>query len=151
MKKRTVVAVWFSRHDLTEKQIEEIKEAATPKFASRPLSGIEVEIIHMKELASLDLSDENNVNHCVDGLAEIYRERDVRWMGGVFAAPLAEKLTEPIDRALYTEGGPYSLLLRYHVSTGYEAVNCRRTSEGGVATFEHVRFAASRVFAIPKQ
>ena len=149
--KRTVVAIWFSRHDLTEKQITEIKEAAMPRFASRPLTNVEVEIIHMKDLASLDLSDPENVVAVVDGLSELFRERDVRWLGGVFAAPLAERLTRPVDQALYTEGGPYSLLLRFHVSTGHEAVNCRRTVEGGTATFEHVRFAASRVFAIPKQ
>ena len=148
--KRTVVAVWFSRHDLTDQQITEIKEAAMPRFASVPLSNVEVEVIHLKDLASLDLSDENNVNAVMDELTALFRAWDVRWIGGVFAAPLAEKLTEPVDRALYTEGGPYSLLLRYHVATGYEAVNCRRTVEGGAATFEHVRFASARVFAIPK-
>ena len=105
----------------------------------------------MNDLASLDLSCPETVATVMGELTALFGKNDVRWLGGVFAAPLAEKLTRPVDSALCTEGGAYSLLLRFHVATGYEAVNCRRTAEGGVATFEHVRFASARVFAIPKQ
>jgi hypothetical protein len=140
-KMKKFAAVYFTRHELTAEQISEAELIASPRrmagVDSRPVMGVDFEVVHvhLKELASLDLSDDDNVDFVYGELFGLFADNDVRFFGGVFPPSLAAMLIR--------QGAPEEQEV-----LAYEAVNSQRSVEGDRPTFVFERWVNSRIFYI---
>jgi hypothetical protein len=110
--------IWFSRHEMTPKQRDEIVTQ----------HGDDVEIINCSDLASINLIDSGDVDIVWSKLQNIIDNNyhDLPAVYGVFTAPIQERIMEQCEKI---RGTPC-----------YSAWNVQRSVEGGKPTFEHKRF-----------
>ena len=106
--------IWFSRHDLTESQLESIKGAYD-----------DVEIINMKELASKTITDWSEALEVLAALQDMAGKNAVMEVYGVFPPPIQFELSNHCMVSHERNQVPC-----------YTAWNVNRAPEGERPTFE---------------
>ena len=130
--KQTIIV--FTRHDLTQEQIDAAWKIAAEKKGANLADPKDCQVIYLKELASVNIETEEQLEEVayriygtfISGLNTDPKNRmSVLGIFGVFPAMLLEKLEE-------TE--------MFHYTNFFSAWNQARTQEGGKPTFEFKRW-----------
>lgn len=114
-------AVWFSRHEPTPAQLEEIEK--------KGFTLLNVE--KGRELGSVELVSEEQADQVRRALISLCKEADAEAVFGVFPVPIATDL--------FTSGWDG---LGHGKIQAFSAWNVRRSVEGGRATFEHKKWCS---------
>lgn len=109
-------AVWFSRHEPTEVQLEEAEDLGYDIVATE--DGI--------HLGSINIQDESDLDEIVEQLAELIAIHDADAIFGVFPVPIQGRISENMEDSNTEEYVPC-----------FASWNISRTLEGGKPTFSH--------------
>jgi hypothetical protein len=130
--KQTIIV--FTRHDLTQDQIEAAWKIASEKKGVNLADPKDCQVISLKYLASINIETEEQLEEVGNGVYSTFslnfntdpkNRMSVLGIFGVFPAMLLEKLEE-------TE--------MFHYTNFFSAWNRARTLEGGKPTFEFKRW-----------
>jgi hypothetical protein len=116
-------ALWFSRHQPTAAQVDEI---AAMGYAIDALDdGL--------RLGAVNLADDGDLDAVLSALLGLASEHSAEACLGVFAAPVQELMHRTANDAV--QAGEWGRAL-----TCYAAWNVQRSTDGGKPTFAHRRF-----------
>jgi hypothetical protein len=130
--KQTIIV--FTRHDLTQDQIEAAWKIASEKKGVNLADPKDCQVISLKYLASINIETQEQLEEVSEGIYLTFRlnsntdpmnRKSVLGVFGVFPAMLLEKLEK-------TE--------MFHYTNFFSAWNRARTLEGGKPTFEFKRW-----------